>query len=162
MSKERNGRDRTWPSQGREGNKRENYHQFEIAKNCVNDKFNQNSVFSSFWMYYMIFTRSLFIIYIATSFTYRWRLPGYFKFHILRSKVWGKFDYICINPENSWTPRGSWGSLFPTPGTLGTCWRQGATKCQVEWWSGFLRESPGPRPYLPLIKTNQEIQKYCM
>ena len=76
--------------------------------------------------------------------------------HIQRSKFGGKTDKFGRNSKNSGTLPSSWGWLFPTPGTLGTWWRQGATKCQGkvvvsgQWlmvsWSGLLRESQGPRP----------------
>ena len=62
-------------------------------------------------------------------------------------------ENLAKNSKKSRTPRGSWGLLFPTPGTLGTWWHQGAAKCQVEWWSGLSRESPVPRPCWTLLSS---------
>ena len=41
-------------------------------------------------------------------------------FYIQRSKFAGNSDKLGGNSENNWTPNGSWGSFFPTTGTLGT------------------------------------------
>ena len=72
-----------------------------------------------------------------------WYFPSNFFFFTYKDPNLGE----CLaNLAEAVGPLGVIGSFFPTASTLSPWWGQGATKCQVEWWSGLSRESRGLRP----------------